>query len=143
MVGARLPATCGEGEVKRVATAIWAGLHGTALLTSARVIPVGGPRDEGRAEAEGTSIARSLIERFSEPKMPSQRRGTGQPSRESYPFRVALFSASGVGQSILLGGSSWVQRDNRACFVDRASRFLSRSRLNWAGRSRSRHARRR
>ena len=53
VVGARLPATCGEAEAKRVATAIWAGLHGTALLASGRLIPVGGPRDEGRAEAEG------------------------------------------------------------------------------------------
>jgi hypothetical protein len=41
--------------------------------------PVGGRRDEGRAEAEGTAIARLLIERFSEPKMPSRRRVTGQP----------------------------------------------------------------
>ena len=57
------------------ATAIWAGLHGTALLASGRLIPVGGPRDEGRAEAEGTAIARLLIERFSEPKRPSRRRG--------------------------------------------------------------------
>ncbi len=78
MVGARLPATCGEGEAKRVATAIWAGLHGTALLASGRLIPVGGPRDEGRAEAEGTAIARLLIERFSEPKRPSRRRVTGR-----------------------------------------------------------------
>ena len=78
VVGARLPATGGEGEAKRVATAIWAGLHGTALLASGRLIPVGGPRDEGRAEAEGTAIARLLIERFSEPKRPSRRRLTGR-----------------------------------------------------------------
>ena len=78
MVGARLPATSGEGEAKRVATAIWAGLHGTALLASGRLIPVGGPRDEGRAEAEGTAIARLLIERFSEPKRPSRRRVAGR-----------------------------------------------------------------
>ena len=79
VVGARLPATCAEGEAKRVATAIWAGLHGTALLASGRLIPVGGPREEGRAEAEGTAIARLLIERFSEPKGPSRRRVTGRP----------------------------------------------------------------
>jgi len=78
VVGARLPATCGEGEAKRVATAIWAGLHGTALLTSGRLIPVGGPREEGRAESEGMAIARLLIERFSEPRMPSRRRVTGR-----------------------------------------------------------------
>jgi AcrR family transcriptional regulator len=77
-VGAHLPATGGEGEAKRVATAIWAGLHGTALLASGHLIPVGGPREEGRAEAESTAIARLLIERFSEPKMPSQRRATGR-----------------------------------------------------------------
>jgi hypothetical protein len=77
VVGARLPATCGEGVAKRVATAIWAGLHGTALLASGRLIPVGGPREEGRAEAESTAIARLLIERFSEPKTPSRRRATG------------------------------------------------------------------
>ena len=79
VVGARSPATGGEGEAKRVATAIWAGLHGTALLASGRLIPVGGPREEGRAEAEGTAIARLLIERFSEPKGPSRRRVTGRP----------------------------------------------------------------
>ena len=79
VVGARLPATCAEGEAKRVATAIWAGLHGTALLASGRLIPVGGPREEGRAEAEGTAIARLLIERFSESKGPSRRRVTGRP----------------------------------------------------------------
>ena len=79
VVSARLPATCAEGEAKRVATAIWAGLHGTALLVSGRLIPVGGPREEGRAEAEGTAIARLLIERFSEPKRPSRRRVTGRP----------------------------------------------------------------
>jgi AcrR family transcriptional regulator len=78
VVGARLPATRGEDAAKRVATAIWAGLHGTALLASGRLIPVGGPREEGRAEAEGTAIARLLIERFSEPKMPSRRRATGR-----------------------------------------------------------------
>jgi len=78
VVGARSPATCGEGEAKRVATEIWAGLHGTALLASGRLIPVGGPREEGRAEAEGTAIARLLIERFSEPKRPSPRRVTGR-----------------------------------------------------------------
>jgi AcrR family transcriptional regulator len=78
VVGAQLPATCGEGEAKRVATAIWAGLHGTALLASGRLIPVGGPRDEGRAEAESSAVARLLIERFSEPKGPSRRRVTGR-----------------------------------------------------------------
>ena len=78
VVGARSPTSCDEGEAKRVATAIWAGLHGTALLASGRLIPVGGPRDQGRAEAEGTAIARLLIERFSEPKTPSRRRVTGQ-----------------------------------------------------------------
>ena len=78
MVGARLPATCVEGEAKRVATAIWAGLHGTALLASGRLIPVGGPREEGRAEVEGTAIARLLIERFSKPKRPARRRVTGR-----------------------------------------------------------------
>jgi hypothetical protein len=77
-VGARLPATRGEGEAKQVATAIWAGLHGTALLASGRLIPVGGPREEGRAEAEATAIAGLLIERFSEPKMPSRHRATGR-----------------------------------------------------------------
>ena len=74
VVGARLPATCGEGEAKRVATAIWAGLHGTALLASGRLIPVGGPR----AQAEATAVARLLIERFSEPKGPTRRRAAGR-----------------------------------------------------------------
>ena len=78
VVGTRLPATCGEGKAKRVATAIWAGLHGTALLASARLIPVGGPRDEGRAEAEATAVARLLIERFFEPKGPARRRAAGR-----------------------------------------------------------------
>jgi AcrR family transcriptional regulator len=76
LVGTRLPATCGEGEAKRVATAIWAGLHGAALLASGRFIPVGDPSDKERAEAEGMAIARLLIERFSEPRRPSRRRGT-------------------------------------------------------------------
>lgn len=106
VVGARLPAACGKGEAKRVATAIWAGLHGAALLVSGRLIPVGGPRDKGRAEAEGTAIAQLLIERFSEPKRPSRRRVTGRSRRGSPPFRVALFPASGVGRAILLAGSS-------------------------------------
>ncbi len=83
-VGARLPANYGEGETKGVATAIWAGLHGTALLKSGRLIPVGGPRDEGRAEAEGTAIARLLIERLSEPKRPS-RRGVRGRNRTMLP----------------------------------------------------------
>jgi AcrR family transcriptional regulator len=78
VVAARSPATCADGEARQVATAIWAGLHGTALLASGRLIPVRGPRDEGRAEAEGTAIARLMIERFSEPKSPSRRRVTGR-----------------------------------------------------------------
>jgi AcrR family transcriptional regulator len=78
-VGARLPATCAEGGAKLVAEAFWAALHGTALLAAGRLIPVGGPRDEERAQAECAAIARSLIERFSEPKTPSRRQVTGQP----------------------------------------------------------------
>jgi AcrR family transcriptional regulator len=76
LVGARLPEISCEGEAKRVATAIWAGLHGAALLASGRLIPVGDPPDQERAEAEGMAIARLLIERFSEPKRPSRRPGT-------------------------------------------------------------------
>jgi hypothetical protein len=76
LVGTRLPGTCGEGEAKRVATAIWAGLHGAALLASGRFIPVDGPRDKERAEAEGMAIARLLIERFSESRRPSKRQVT-------------------------------------------------------------------
>jgi AcrR family transcriptional regulator len=72
LVGRRLPAACGEDEVKRVATALWAGLHGTALLASGHLIPVGG-RDEAQAKAESTAIARLLIERFFEPRKPSRR----------------------------------------------------------------------
>ena len=71
-----MPATCGEGEAKRVATAIWAGLHGAALLASGRFIPVGDPSDKERAEAEGMAIARLLIERFSESRRPSKRQVT-------------------------------------------------------------------
>jgi AcrR family transcriptional regulator len=78
VVGTRLPTTCGEAEAKRVATAIWAGLHGAALLASGRLIPVGGPREKGRADAEGMAIARLLIDRFFEPKTPSRRRVTGR-----------------------------------------------------------------
>jgi hypothetical protein len=78
LVGTRLPGIRGEGEAKRVATAIWAGLHGAALLASGRFIPVGGPRDQERAGAEGMAIARLLIERFSERRTPSRRRGTGR-----------------------------------------------------------------
>ena len=78
LVGTRLPANCGEGEAKRVATAIWAGLHGAALLASGRFIPVGGPGDRERAEAEGMAIARLLIERLSEPRRTSLRRGAGR-----------------------------------------------------------------
>jgi AcrR family transcriptional regulator len=77
-VGARLPATGAGGDAKLVAEAFWAALHGTALLAAGRLIPVGGPRDEGRAEAESAAIARLLIERFSEPKTPSRRRVTGE-----------------------------------------------------------------
>ena len=73
LVGKRLPAACSEDEVKRVATAIWAGLHGTALLASGHLIPVGGSRDEGQAEVESMAIARLLIERFFEPRKPSRR----------------------------------------------------------------------
>jgi AcrR family transcriptional regulator len=72
VVGALSLATLGKDDTKRVATAIWAGLHGTALLASGRLIPVGGPRDEGQAEAEGAAVARLLIERFSGPKSPSR-----------------------------------------------------------------------
>jgi AcrR family transcriptional regulator len=78
LVGARLPGIGCEGEAKRVATAIWAGLHGAALLASGRFIPVGDPPDQERAEAEGMAVARLLIERFSEPRRPSGRRGTGR-----------------------------------------------------------------
>jgi AcrR family transcriptional regulator len=78
VVGARLPATCAEGGAKLVAEAFWAALHGTALLAAGRLIPVGGPHDEERAQAESAAIARLLIERFSEPKTPSRRRATGR-----------------------------------------------------------------
>jgi AcrR family transcriptional regulator len=78
LVGARLSWISSEGEAKRVATAIWAGLHGAALLASGRFIPVGDPPDQERAEAEAMAIARLLIERFSEPKRSSRRRGTGR-----------------------------------------------------------------
>jgi AcrR family transcriptional regulator len=78
LVGTRLPWISGEGEAKRVATAIWAGLHGAALLASGRLIPVGDPPDQKRAEAEATAIARLLIERFSEPKRSSRGRGASQ-----------------------------------------------------------------
>jgi AcrR family transcriptional regulator len=78
VVGARLPATRDKGGAKLVAEAFWAGLHGTILLAAGRLIPVGGPGDEERAEAESTAIVRLLIERFSEPKMPSRRRSTGR-----------------------------------------------------------------
>ena len=77
-VGARLPATSAQGGAKLVAEAFWAALHGTALLAAGRLIPVGGPRAEERAQAESAAIARSLIERFSEPKTPSRRRVTGR-----------------------------------------------------------------
>jgi AcrR family transcriptional regulator len=80
LVSTRLPAICGEGEAKRVATAIWAGLHGAVLLATGRLIPVGGPRDEERAEAEATAVARLLIERFSEPRTPPRRRVTEGPN---------------------------------------------------------------
>ena len=78
VVATGLPASCGDDKTKRVATAIWAGLHGTALLASRHLIPVGGPRDEGRAEAEATAVARLLIERFSEPKGPTRRRAASR-----------------------------------------------------------------
>ena len=78
LVGARLPWIGCEGEAKRVATAIWAGLHGAALLAHGRFIPVGDPPDKGRAEEESMAIARLLIERFSQPKSQSRRRGTGR-----------------------------------------------------------------
>jgi AcrR family transcriptional regulator len=78
LVGTRLPWISGEGEAKRVATAIWAGLHGAALLASGRFIPVNVPPDQERAEAEAMAIARLLIERFSEPKRPSRRRGSAR-----------------------------------------------------------------
>jgi AcrR family transcriptional regulator len=78
VVRARLPATCGEEEARREATAIWAGLHGAALLASGRLIPVRGPRDKERAEAEAIIIARLLIERFTGPRRTSRRRGTGR-----------------------------------------------------------------
>jgi AcrR family transcriptional regulator len=68
LVSARLAGIGCEGEAKRVATTIWAGLHGAALLASGRFIPVGDPPDQERAEAEGLAIARLLIERFSEPR---------------------------------------------------------------------------
>jgi AcrR family transcriptional regulator len=73
LVGRRLPTACDEDEVRRVATAIWAGLHGTALLASGHLIPVGGSSDEGKAEVESRAIALLLIERFFEPRKPSRR----------------------------------------------------------------------
>jgi len=78
LVGKRLPGISSEDEARRVATTIWAGLHGAVLLASERFIPVDGPINQERAEAESMAIARLLIERFSEPKRPSRRRGTGR-----------------------------------------------------------------
>jgi AcrR family transcriptional regulator len=78
-IDASAPTTHGKENSKQVATAIWAGLHGTALLASGRLIPVGGPTGEGHAEAEGAAVARLLIERFSEPRRPPQRRSTDHP----------------------------------------------------------------
>jgi AcrR family transcriptional regulator len=79
VVAARLPAACAQGGAKLVAEAFWAALNGTALLAAGRLIPVGGSHDEARAQAESAAIARSLIERFSEPKTPSRRRVASQP----------------------------------------------------------------
>jgi len=55
------PTNPDKGDIKLIATTIWATLHGVAMLAFQRLIPAGGPADEVEARKVSTTVAHFLI----------------------------------------------------------------------------------